>query len=181
MMKIGKIVNKATFAVSLVSYIGVVAIMLLNVLDVLLTKLLNKPISGAYEITECLLLCTVIASFAYAQTKKAHINMTIVINHFPKALKFLIYGLMGLLAAGTAAVVGYAAVLQALSAIDKGTITSVLAIPMYPFYYVEAGAMFIFTLVLLYDAVLAFMAAFSRKYEQIVTASWTDELTSARE
>ncbi len=174
MIKIGKIVDKATFLVSLISYGGVVAIMLLNVFDVFMTKLLNKPISGAYEITECLLLCTVIASFAYAQSKKSHINMTILINIFPKILRFLVFGIMGLLSTGTAAVVGYAAVLQAQSAIDKGAITSVLSIPMYPFYYVEAAAMFVFALVLLYDTILAFMAIFNKKYAEIVTSSWTD-------
>ncbi len=173
MIKLGKIINKATFVVSLVSYAGVVVIMLLNVADVLLTKLATKPIIGAYEITESLLLCTVFASFAYAQSKKAHINMTILINFFPKALKFLIYGLMGLLSAGIASVVGYAAVLQAASAIDKGTITSVLMIPMYPLYYIEAGAMFVFALSLLYDAVLAFIAMFSKKHEELVTSTWT--------
>lgn len=173
MIKLGKIVNKATFAVSLVSYAGVVIIMLLNVSDVLLTKFATKPISGAYEITESLLLCTVFASFAYAQSKKAHINMTILINIFPKGLKFLVYGLMGLLSAAVAAIVGYAAILQGLSAIDKGTVTSVLMISMYPLYYIEAGAMFIFTLSLLYDAVLSFMAMFSKKHEDIVTSTWT--------
>lgn len=173
MIKLGKIIDKTTFIVSLVSYAGVVAIMLLNVLDVLLTKLATKPISGAYEITESLLLCTVFASFAYAQSKKAHINMTILINIFPKALKFLIYGLMGLLSAGVAFVVGYAAVQQALSAIDKGTVTSVLMLPMYPLYYIEAGTMFVFTLALLYDAVLSFTAMFSKKHEDIVTSTWT--------
>jgi TRAP-type C4-dicarboxylate transport system permease small subunit len=173
MIKLGKIVNKATFIVSLVSYAGVVAIMLLNVTDVLLTKLATKPISGAYEITESLLLCTVFASFAYAQSKKAHINMTILINVFPRVLKFLIYGLMGLLSAAVAAVVGYAAVLQAASAIDKGTVTSVLMLPMYPLYYVEAAAMFIFALSLLYDAALSFAAVFSKKHAELVTSSWT--------
>jgi TRAP-type C4-dicarboxylate transport system permease small subunit len=138
-----------------------------------MTKLLTKPISGAYEITESLLLCTVFASFAYAQSKKAHINMTILINIFPKALKFFVYGLMGLLSAGVAAIVGYAAILQAVSAIDKGTITSVLAIPMYPLYYIEAGVMFVFALSLLYDAVLAFLAMFSKKHAEIVVSTWT--------
>ena len=174
MIKIGKIVDRVTFLMSLISYGGVVAIMLLNVTDVLMTKLLIMPISGAYEITECLLLCTVMASFAYAQSKKAHINMTILVRVFPKALRFLVFGLMGLLSTGTASVVGYAAIMQALSAISKGTMTSVLGIPMYPFYYVEAAAMFVFAVALLYDTVLAYMAIFNKKYEEIVTASWTD-------
>ena len=137
MIKVGKVVEKTTFVVSMISYCGIIAIMLLNVGDVLMTKLFIRPITGAYEITECLLLCTVIASFAYAQSKKSHINMTLVIKFFPKSLRFLTYGLMGLLSTATAAIVGYAAILQAASAISKGTITSVLSIPMYPFYYIE--------------------------------------------
>lgn len=174
MLKIGKIVNKAAFIVSIISYVGVVAIMLLNVTDVVLTKVFNNPVTGAYEITECLLLCTIMAAFAYAQTKKSHINMTILIRVFPKVLRFFIYGFMGLLSTGTATAVGYAAVLQATNAIEKGTVTSVLFIPMYPFYYVEAAVMFMFALTLLYDTVLSFIAMFSSKYEQIVSADWTN-------
>ncbi len=174
MIKIGKAVSGITFVVSIINYCGIVAIMLLNVADVLLTKLFVRPITGAYELTECLLLCTVIASFAYAQTKKAHINMTLIIKAFPKILKFFIFGLMGILSTGTAAVVGYAALLQAANAVGKGTITSVLFIPMYPFYYIEAAAMYVFALALLYDTALSFIAMFSKKYEEIVVATWTD-------
>lgn len=173
MLKIGKIVNGIAVIVSIVSYGGVVAIMLLNVADVLLTKLLGRPITGAYEITEVLILCTIMASFAYAQTKKNHINMTILIKTFPEILRYFVYGLMGLISTGTAAVVGYAALQQAAGAIARGTVTSVLFIPLYPFYYVEAATMFVFALTLLYDAVLSFAAMFSRKYAQLVSAGWT--------
>ena len=172
MTKIGNIVNKITFVMSLVSYCGVVAIMLLNVVDVVMSKTHNKSITGAYEITEVLLLCTIMASFAYGQTKKMHINITIFIKYLPGAIKFLIFGIMGFLSAGTAAVLGYAAILQAQSAITKGAVTSVLMIPMYPFYYVEAIAMFIFAIALLYDALLAFAAMFIKKFEETVTAGW---------
>lgn len=158
---------------SLVSYGGVVAIMLLNVVDVVLSKTLNRSVTGAYEITEVLLLCTIMASFAYGQTKKAHINITLFIKHLPGAIRFLTFGIMGFLSAGTAALLGYAAVLQAQSAIAKGSATGVLMIPMYPFYYVEAVAMFIFAVALLYDTLLSFAAIFIKKYEDAVTAGWS--------
>jgi TRAP-type C4-dicarboxylate transport system permease small subunit len=148
-IKIGKAVSGVTFIVSLISYSGALLIMLLNVADVLLTKLLLRPIIGAYEITEVLLLCTVMASFAYGQSKKSHINMVVIVRHLPHAIKFSVYGLMGLVSAATAAVVGYAAASQAASAISKGTVTNVLGIPMYPFYYIETAAMFVLALALL--------------------------------
>ena len=61
--------------------------------------------------------------------------------------------------AATAGAVGYAAILQAQSALDRNAVTSVLEIPLYPFYYIEAIAMFFFAAVLLYDAVYARLAA----------------------
>ena len=169
MKKIGKFVDTTTFMVSLVSYGGVIAIMLLNVIDVLMTKTLNRSFTGAYEISEVLLLCTVMASFAYGQSKKTHINITLIVKIFPRSLKFLVFGLMELLSTATAFAVGYAAVVQAQSSIVKGAVTSVLLIPLYPFYYIEAIAMFVFSLALLYDTVLVLMAAFSNKYADMVT------------
>jgi TRAP-type C4-dicarboxylate transport system permease small subunit len=172
MIKVGKIIDRITLVVSMISFSGVLAIMILNVADVLMTKLFAKPITGAYEITEILLLCTVMAAFAYGQSKKSHINMTLIIKVFPRPIRLFIFGLMGLVSTGTAAVVGYAAILQAESAISRGMSTSVLFIPMYPFFYIEAIAMFIFALALLYDAILAFAAIFNKKLEEIVTSTW---------
>ena len=172
MLRLGKMISRATFAVSLVSYVGVLAIMMLNVADVFMTKSFTKPIQGAYEITEVLLLCTVMASFAYAQSQKAHINMGMVLKRFPRPVALGCYAFMGLLSAATAGAVGYAAVLQAQSAMDRNAVTSVLEIPLYPFYYVEAVAMFFFALVLLYDTVFAVMAIRNDKYAEAVISSW---------
>ena len=172
MLKLGRMIDRATLVVSMVSYIGVFAIMMLNVADVFMAKSFTKPIQGAYEITEVLLLCTVMASFAYAQSQKAHINMGMVLKRFPRSLALVLFGIMGLFSAATAAAVGYAAVLQAQSAMERGSVTSVLNISLYPFYWVEAVAMFFFAVVLLYDAVFAFMAIRNEKYEEIVKSGW---------
>jgi hypothetical protein len=56
---------------------------------------------------------------------------------------------------------------------SKGTVTNVLAIPMYPFYYVEAATMFVLALALLYDTLLAFAAIGSKDCEEAVISSWT--------
>lgn len=172
MIRFGRIVDRFTLAVSLVSYAGVLAIMLLNVGDVFMTKTFTAPIKGAYEITEVLLLCTVMASFAYAQSQKSHINMGMILKRLPRRPAFAIYSLLGVVSAATAGAVGYAAILQAQSAIDRNAITSVLHIPLFPFYYVEAIAMFFFALVLLYDAVFAFLAIRNKEYAEMVTSTW---------
>lgn len=173
MLRYERMIGRATFVVSLVSYAGVLAIMLLNVADVFMAKAFTAPIQGTYEITEVLLLCTVMASFAYAQSRHAHINMGMVLKRFPRSVALFLYALMGVLSAATAGAVGYAAILQAQSAMDRGSVTAVLKIPLVPFYYVEAVAMSIFALVLLFDAILAFVAMRKDEYAEAVISTWS--------
>lgn len=174
MKKIGKILDRFSAGISIISYVGIISIMLLNVADILMTKLFQKPIFGATDITEQLLLCTVLASFAYAQSKKAHINMTMIIKHLPKFIKFPLFGLMGLLSTATAGFMGYAAVLQVQNALAIDMKTEVLYMPKWPFYTIEAICLFALAIVLLYDTVVAFMATKNKKAEEIVVSSWND-------
>ena len=173
LLKIGKGIDKVTSAMSLVSYVGVTVIVLLTVIDVILTKTISKPILGAYEITEQLLLCTVFASFAYGQTKKSHINMALVISRLPRTLRYLCFAVMSFVSVVVAALMGYAAVLQAISNYQTNVVTANLFIPTFPFLIVEAVAMFIFALALLYDTVLSIGAIKNDEYAEIVASGWS--------
>ena len=170
--KAGDVVGKVTKAVCYISFAGVLAILLLNVADVVLAKT-YKPILGAYEITQRLLLCTVFASFAYAQTKKTHINMTILIVHFPRVIRFILFTIVSLLSVFAAAVLAYAAFYQGGVSLEAGTATEVLYIPLYPFFFIEALSMAAFTIVLLYDAVMSFFSIFKEDFAVHVMSEWT--------
>ncbi|MDR0491639.1 MAG: TRAP transporter small permease [Oscillospiraceae bacterium] len=170
--KIGNVVGKFSKAICLISFLGVIAILLLNVADVVLAKT-YKPILGAYEITQRLLLCTVFASFAYAQTKKTHINMTILIVRYPRAVRFAFFTIMSVLSVFAAGVLAYAAFYQGGTSLDAGTATEVLLIPLYPFFYVEALAMAAFAVVLLYDTVMSFISIFKDDFARHVMSEWT--------
>jgi len=166
--------DRFSATISLLSYVGVVAIMLLNVADVLMNKVLHKPIFGATDITEQLLLITVLASLAYGQSKKAHINMTMIIKHLPRVIKFPLFGLMGLLSTATAAFMGYAAVLQIQTAMSIDMKTEVLYMPKWPFYLIEAICLLTLALVLLYDTIMAFAATGNKKIAEAVVGTWND-------
>lgn len=156
-----------------VSFICVIAMMLLNVADVVLDKVANTRVIGAYEITQRLLMCAVFASFAYGQSKKSHINMTIVIAKFPRALRFTIFSLMSLLSVATAGAMTWAAYVQILDCLNKGYMTEVLYIPLWPFYVVECVSMAIFTIALLYDAVLDIIAISRDDYAEMIQKEWS--------
>ena len=172
--KIGNGVDKFTKAICYVSFIGLIILILLNVADVLLSKIADKPILGAYEITQRVLLVTTFAAFAYAQTTRAHINMTILIAIFPRPLRFFCYALMSVLSIVAAGALAYAAFVQGGVSLDSGTATEVLFIPLYPFFYIEAIAMLAFAVALLHDFVGSAIAIFREDFAVHLMSMWTD-------
>lgn len=172
--KISAGAEKFTTAVGYISFVSIVAIILINVTDVILNKLAGKNLLGAYELTQRLLMCAVFASFAYGQSKKAHINMTLIIRLFPKALRFVLFTLMNLLSFVAAGALTWAAWLQTLDSIEKGYVTEVLYIPLWPFYAVELIAMAIFAITIFYDAFLCSIAVFREDYAEMIQESWSD-------
>ena len=169
--KFETVLGKCTKTICYISFIGLLAIMFLNVADVLMAKLAS-PIMGAYEITSRLLLCTVFAAFAYAQTQKAHITMTLIVSRFPRALRFTFFTLMSYLSVIIAALLTYAAFYQGGVAKAGGTITDILFIPLYPFFYIQAIAMTAFTVTLLFDAILSTIAIFRNDFAKHVAETW---------
>ncbi len=165
--------EKFTKGVGCISFVCVVAMMLLNVLDVLLGKLINKPIVGSYELTQRILMCAVFSAFAYGQSKKAHINMTILIVHLPRPIRFIIFSIMSLLSIFAAGAMTYAAAIQLGVTIDMGYMTEVLYIPLWPFYVVEMLAMAFFTLALIYDTIIYIIAIWREDFAQMVQADWS--------
>ncbi len=168
LQKIGTAVAWLTRMVGRCSFVLVTVMMLLNVADVLLTKLMQSPITGSYELTQRLLMCAVFTAFAHAQTRKSHINMTILIGHFPRVPRFISCALTSLASVVAAVALTWAAAVQGNVALQNHYATEVLYIPLYPFYYIEAAAMGVFALALAYDALLAILAVFSKRYAALL-------------
>ncbi|GHV33299.1 hypothetical protein FACS1894187_01180 [Synergistales bacterium] len=173
MKKFERFLDKAISLVSVVSYAGFFAIMILTVIDVFVRFVYNDPILGSYEIIERIVFCGVFASFAYAQLQKSHIQITMVIMHFPSKLRFLCVALTGLLSAAIVLVMAYAAVVQGGVAMRSGYVTGVLQIPLYPFYWIEAAAMFAFFVTLLFDAAKSAMAMFDADLAKEIQSTWS--------
>jgi TRAP-type C4-dicarboxylate transport system permease small subunit len=172
MKKLGAILNKVTNIIAKVSLAGVAVLMLLNVADVILTKLFARSIQGAYEISENVLMCAVFAAFAYGQTQKTHVHMTLIIGKLPGGLRFIPYALCGILSSIMSAVFIYAAFLRADRMLTTGTVTGILHIPVYPFYCVSAVCLILFAVTVIYDTVLSVLAIFREDYAELVSKNW---------
>lgn len=158
LLKIGKKIENFVAKFTLISFICTIAIMLLNCADVFMSKVFTKPIAGAYEITQLLMLCTVIGSYAYGQTMKKHINMGLLVSKFPIVPRYLITGILGAASVAITVIIAIAAFQQAGVAMNKQTVTGTLFIPWWPFYIVEGICMLVFAVTLLYDTLMTFAA-----------------------
>lgn len=172
MKKIQTVLEKISNGVAVISFVTVSILVLLNVADVICSKFFGKTIVGAYEVSQCVLMCAVFASFAYGQTHKTHVHMTLFITLFPGRAKFTPFFLCSVASTAMAGVLVYAAFFQASRQLATNTLTGILHIPLFPFYYLAAVCLVIFCLTLLFDTVLAFLAIFSDKYGEEVKSHW---------
>lgn len=161
--KIDKVLLRINTVLSVLTYVGFVGIMLLMSADVLLRKLTGGGIIGTYEIVQYVLMAAVFASFAYTQSLKGHIKVTMLLHVMPEKVRYLLAGIMGLLSTAAAGVVAWSAVQQALYSMSAGTKSGVLGFPYYPFYWIEVVGMAAYAVVLLWDALKSFGALGSQE------------------
>ena len=156
--KIDKIISTISTAGAYVSCVLISAIMFLICIDVFLRKVFRFSIAGSYEIVECLLMLVVFTAFAMAQTRKGHIHVTVFISKFPRIPQTIINGILGLISFVAAFFCAYALWYQAMYSMNIHTVTSVLYMPLYPFYFVSSVCVYIFAVTLLWDAIKSLMA-----------------------
>lgn len=173
LLKLKPAVGRFAHAVALVSFVSFLFIAALCVTDVALDLLLHSPIVGAYELVQQSMICGVFCAFAYGQTEKSHINMTIFLQKMPQRIRMAIFAVMQVLSVGISVLLSYAAGIQIITAYTSGTVTGMLYIPLWPFYVVEFLAVIAFTLTLLYDTLLSIGGIFSSQLAQEVQSSWS--------
>lgn len=172
-LKLKPAVGRLSKSVALVSFAAFLFIAALCVVDVVRDLLMHSPILGAYELVQQSMVCGVFCAFAYGQTEKSHINMTIFLEKLPQKLRMAIFALMQLLSLAIAVLLCCACAIQINSSYTSGTTTGMLYIPLWPFYVVEFLAVIAFILTLAYDALLSIGAIFSEPLAAEVQSSWS--------
>ena len=172
MKKINGFLNKLNKIIVAVSFVGLAALMLLNVVDVIVGKLFTHSIAGAYEISECILLCTVFASFAYGQSKGVHVRMMLLVQKFPHKVQYVFAAFCNILSAGIAGLCTYATFFGAARKLRDNAVSQILMFPLYPFYYIAAVCMAIFAISMIFDALVSIVAIFDSDYEEMARKGW---------
>ena len=80
-------VYKTTLVMGIISAVGLTAMMLVTVYNVLMRFLFSKPIYGVVELVGMLLVLTSTFGMALCQKDKAHITITLITDMLPPRIK----------------------------------------------------------------------------------------------
>jgi len=169
--KFKKVVDTISRYTGYLSYICFTVITLLTVADVILRKT-YKPIVGSYEIITYVLLVGVFSSFAYCQTLRGHIQVTMILRLLPKRAVFVIYSITSALTAVIMCFVAYAASQQAMYIMEKGFHSDTLHFVTHPFIWIECVCMIVFALACILDTVQSVHAIFHEEEQDKLLAEW---------
>lgn len=137
-MSIQSISKKMGWISSGLSTLGSIALlsmMLLTTIDVIGRYFFNKPVLGAFELTEFLVLILIFSFLAPSQAKKSHVAVDLVFQHFPIRLRAIVDVFNHLLCLVFMSLIAYRCYVRALEIKSFGEATSNLGIIKYPFAY----------------------------------------------
>ncbi|MFC1494265.1 TRAP transporter small permease [Thermodesulfobacteriota bacterium] len=120
------------------AYIGafsLFAMMCLTIVDVAGRYIFNKPILGAFELTEFMVLILIFSFLGYTQTKKSHISVDLFMMFFPEKLKIFIEIFNHLACLAIMILITWMGFEKAFEMINTGESSPNLALPSYPFVF----------------------------------------------
>lgn len=118
------------------SYLGdasIAGMMFLTTADVVGRYFFHRPVLGAFEITEYLMLIMVFAFLAFAQREKAHINVDIVFNYLPHKWQYILERFNHLVCCIMLVLVSWRGIAHTIDMFHAGDESTLLKIPDYPF------------------------------------------------
>jgi TRAP-type transport system small permease protein len=125
--------------------------MMLTAGDVFLRNVFNKPILGAFEITECLMTVVVASGLAYVTVTKSQIRVEVLFNRLPQRAQKVLTVITDFLGLGFCILLSWQSFVYMKAEYDSNTRMGALLIPTSPFIAVVALGWILLAAVLLKD------------------------------
>lgn len=123
--------------------------MLLTTSDVIGRYIFNAPITGAYEVTEVMMVTLIFLFIGYTQAEKSHISIDLVVRVLPKKLRVTIDILTHLLSLFIIILIAWMNILRCLELMRRNEVTAILYIPVSPFVLILAIGCFVYSIELI--------------------------------
>ena len=130
--------------------------MLLTTLDVISRYIFNAPITGAYELTETMMVTAVFFFIGYTQAQKAHIAVDLVVIRFPKKMRVTIDIITHIVSLVVFLLITWMNILRWIEFMRRNEHTPILHLPVSPFLLILAFGSFVFSIELIKDIIKLF-------------------------
>lgn len=130
-----------------------IAMMFLTAADVLLRYIFNRPLTGALELTEFMMVSIVAFSAAYCVYLKGHVRVELVISRFSTRVQAVMNSITYLLSLGLFSLITWQGFLYIKAILNDKLTSAVLLVPIFPFVAILAFGFIVFVLMLLVDCI----------------------------
>src|SRR3990172_5384981 len=118
---------------------ALIVMVLVTFANVIARYVLRKPLMGAVEVTQLLLVVTAFLAIPYTEVRKQHVTFDEVVALFPRRARAMTIGIMYFLVGVYALVTSWQEALLAVSYMVPGIrVTDVLRIPIAPAMFIIA-------------------------------------------
>jgi TRAP-type C4-dicarboxylate transport system permease small subunit len=144
----GRLLRGAIGVANVMSLVALVGMTLVTVIDVAGRYLLNRPLPGALELSELLMVFLVFGAFAVTELRNGHIDIDVVVTRLPPRGRALSESLAALLSTAFWGAITWRTALHAQNVWQAGETTPNLSLPIAPFVWVATAGTLLFTLAL---------------------------------
>ncbi|NTV91578.1 MAG: TRAP transporter small permease [Clostridiales bacterium] len=138
LLKIKKVIYKCSEWLNLIGVALMIFMVLLVLVDILGRLLFKSPVPGTYELIEYAMVIVIVFAMAYCQVRRGHIDVSSLVDMFPKPLQLLVNTLVNLLAAAMMGCMAWQTFVKGGIDYVAGTTSAVLYIAKYPFVYLAS-------------------------------------------
>lgn len=138
------------------SYVGgavTIIMMLMVVVDVISRFTFNLPILGSVEMASYMLSIIAFTTIPFVESERMHIAIPLLFDRFPKKVRLFVSVLVGFIGIGILALIALASYLLAFEYIGRGKVTAILSIPIYPFVFIAAVCISLYTIILIVNTI----------------------------
>ena len=140
----------------------IVLMMLLTVSDVVGRRFFNKPVSGAYELSELMLVIVVFFTLAHCEFLRSNITIQLVVSRLRQRAQDVIDSIMYIFFLVTFGLLTWRLWLYAMEVRQNNLVSGVLEVPVYPFVFLESLCCALLSLVIL-THLLLFLAGAAKR------------------
>ena len=138
-----------TRRVSNIGEVVLLAMVLLIIVDIILRRIFNNPISWSLEVIRVELVVVVFFSVAYCGARRGHISIDVLTSRLPPRIQAYLETVMIFLGMGLFIFMAWGSINSGMGLLANHRITGLLPIPLYPFAFAVALGSLLLALVLM--------------------------------